>query len=190
MQWTEDKAAGHFICTGLHRRLPRFSWDASQELNDPNEGESDDEITLVKERFRSDTNTDCDKDQSIDKDNPTADRSTENRSTTGKRSTHDVSLNEMRRENNELQKSLKYFFSQTKLLKNENESLLKLVENKTLENKTLRSKLREMSSEKEKIDSALTRTKGELSKANAQLFIYEQDITKLKKLNEAVTKEK
>jgi len=67
---------------------------------------------------------------------------------------------------------------------------LKLVENKDHENKTLRVKFNEMSSEKEKIDSALTRAKGDLSKANAQILIYEEDITKLRQLNEKVTKEK
>ena len=189
------------------------SWDASQEKNDT----SDDEITLVKERIKS-SNTDndknkhrsrstneCDKEKSkkepvkssnadCDKNRSTTDCDKEKSTTiTDNRSTendHDKKLREMRRENKELQESLKDLFSQTKLLKNENESLLKLVENKDKENKTLRVKFNEICSEKEKIDSALTRAKGDLSKANAQILIYEEDISKLRQLNETVTKEK
>jgi len=69
------------------------SWDASssQEKNDS----SDNEIPLVKERFKSKT-TDCDKDRSIiDCDKEKSTRTTDNRSITG--DDHEQKLKEMGR---------------------------------------------------------------------------------------------
>ena len=48
----------------------------------------------------------------------------------------------------------------------------------------------DISSKKEKIESSLSRSKADLSTANAKILVYEQDITKIKKQSETLSKEK
>ena len=171
------------------------SWDPSKEhRSSVTINVDDDDVTLVKQRFQSSPEGDTDKPTAVPADGdsgepvfPDVEPELTINSSSGER---DPMLDQLLKENKELQVSLKDFLSQTKLLKNENDTLLKLVEGKDLDNITLRAKLSDVSSTKEKIESALSRTKVDLSEANAQLLICEEDITKLKKQNESVSKEK
>ena len=110
-----------------------------------NEG-IDEDITLVKKRAQS-----RDKSKHLKSPMTEVDRSVcvnseislslDNRD----KSTQTLKDNEQRsqcllKENEDLQTSLKELLAQTKELKNENQSLLKLVESKDQETKTLRSK--------------------------------------------------
>ena len=92
--------------------------------------------------------------------------------------------------NQELQESVHDLLSQAKLLKSENQKLLKLREERERELKTLRTKVKDLTIEKEKIESVLVRSKADNSKVTAQLACREEETTKLKTVCEKLKKEK
>ena len=96
----------------------------------------------------------------------------------------------MATEDRQLKDSVHDLLEQTKLLKSENKKLIKLAENREGEIKKLRTKINEFSSEKEKVESALARSKAELTKVSAQLLSHEEENKKLKTLHEKLKKEK
>jgi hypothetical protein len=78
-------------------------------------------------------------------------------------------LAQQKKDNRELQESLKNLLGQSKVLKAESENLIKLIEDKESENKTLKS---------------------DLAEANSKVLIYEQDIANLKDQSDKLKKER
>ena len=99
-------------------------------------------------------------------------------------------VSEQLKENKELQHSVRELLAQTKLLKTENERVLKLLENSVHENGALRKKLEEQNLKEKENECILACVKQDLSKANADSLVHEEANTKLKNEIDKLTKEK
>ena len=150
-----------------------FGISKSQSTSKSSAENSDDEITMVKQLFKS-----------------TRDKTPERSTSSPTMSASTQTPENISTENEHLKDSVQELLAQTQLLKSENQKLIKVVEERESETKTLRTKVSDLSSQKEKVESCLARSKADLKKATGQMLVHEEENKKLHTENDKLKKEK